>query len=69
MKISIIIPTFNKLPRLKLTIESLRNQDYSKVNYEVIVVDNESTDGTADYIKEVNEYFPIQYCKSEAKRS
>jgi glycosyltransferase involved in cell wall biosynthesis len=67
MNISIIIPTLNKLPRLKLTIESIRNQDYPKEKYEVIIVDNGSTDGTADYISEISDQLPIIYCKQKQR--
>lgn len=67
MKISVVIPTCNKLPRLKLTIASLMNQNYRKEDYEVIIVDNQSTDGTADYIKEISKDFPIQYCYLEKR--
>ena len=47
---SIIVVTYNNLALTKLCLESiLRNTDYP--NYEVIVVDNNSTDGTPDYLR------------------
>lgn len=45
-KISVIIPTFNEEKRLKVCLQSLRNQTYPGQNFEVIVVDNNSTDKT-----------------------
>jgi len=46
---SIIIPTYNKLDFLRQCIDSIRK--YTEVPYEIIVVDNASTDGTRDYLK------------------
>lgn len=43
---SIVIPAFNEEAKLPATLESLRAQDFT-LPYEVIVVDNNSTDKTA----------------------
>ncbi len=53
---SIIIVTYNNLPLTRLCLESLfRNTDYP--NHEVIVVDNNSSDGTPGYLTELNELY------------
>lgn len=44
--ISVVIPAFNEERLLPQCLESLKNQDY-KGDYEIIVVDNASTDGTS----------------------
>lgn len=49
--ISLIIPTYNKLSRLKLTLESLKNQTLDKSMYELILVDDSSADGTEEYVQ------------------
>lgn len=50
--ISIIIPVFNKIELTQQCLENLfRNTDYS--NYEVIIIDNASSDNTAQYLKEI----------------
>ena len=46
VKYSVVIPCFNEENYLKRTIKSLQSQDY-KGNFEIIVVDNNSTDNTA----------------------
>jgi glycosyltransferase involved in cell wall biosynthesis len=46
--ISVIIPTYNRLPLLKQALASVTAQDYKDV--EVIVVDDGSTDGTEDWL-------------------
>jgi len=58
--ISIIIPSFNNLSELKKCILSIQNQTFKQ--YEVWVIDNESTDGTIEYIKTLKAPF---YWKSE----
>ncbi|QSZ27972.1 glycosyltransferase [Aceticella autotrophica] len=50
---SIIILTHNQLEYTKLCIESIRK--YTDVPYEIIVVDNGSTDGTVDYLEKQND--------------
>lgn len=45
--LSVVIPAYNEELVLPRCLQSLRNQDY-RGEYEVIVVDNDSTDGTAE---------------------
>jgi peptidoglycan-N-acetylglucosamine deacetylase len=44
--ISVVVPAYNEEKYLPQCLESLRDQDYSG-DYEIIVADNASTDGTA----------------------
>jgi glycosyltransferase involved in cell wall biosynthesis len=48
-KISIVTPTFNGIATLRETIESVLGQDYK--NWEHIVIDGGSTDGTVDLVR------------------
>ncbi|MCH5266988.1 MAG: glycosyltransferase [Lachnospiraceae bacterium] len=52
-KISIVTVTFNDKEHLKLTLDSLLKQTYT--DYESIVIDGGSTDGTLELIKEYNQ--------------
>ena len=52
---SILIPTFNNLDYLKLCIESIKKN--SKFNHQIIIHVNEGTDGTLDYVKNLNYEF------------
>src|SRR3982750_2884661 len=45
--VSVIVPTFDRLPLLRETIASVLDQTYEDL--ELIVVDDGSTDGTAPY--------------------
>jgi len=46
---SIIIPSYNQVDYLKQCIESI--SEHTHLPYEIIVVDNASTDGTADFLR------------------
>jgi glucosyl-dolichyl phosphate glucuronosyltransferase len=46
MKFSIIIPTINRSASVKITIDSLLGLNYSWQDYEILIVDNGSTDNT-----------------------
>lgn len=50
MDISVIVCTHNRCELLWETLQSLMSQDYPVQDYEVIVVDNQSTDGTRDVV-------------------
>ena len=50
INVSVIIPTFNRVKFLSRCINSVLNQTYPVD--EIILVDNKSTDGTVNYIKE-----------------
>jgi glycosyltransferase involved in cell wall biosynthesis len=52
-KISIIVPSFNQVKFLERTIVSIINQNY--LNYEIIIIDGGSTDGSVDIIKKYQE--------------
>ena len=52
MKISIIIPTFNSSNTIQSNIESIKAQSFK--DYEVIIIDNNSTDETIKIIKNNN---------------
>ena len=52
MDISIIIPSFNALGKLERCLTSLRHQTMDASRYEVIFVDDCSTDGTFAYLQQ-----------------
>lgn len=54
MVIGVIIPTYNQKDSLKETIESLLDQSYPKNKYEIVVVDDGSTDGTEEMVQKLN---------------
>lgn len=60
---SIIIPTRNRKDFLKVAIDSIVRQ--RNITYEIIVVDDASTDNTPQYIKELQKKQNIKYIRNE----
>jgi GT2 family glycosyltransferase len=55
--VSSIIITWNRLEDIKRTLEELKNIDY--LNHEIVIVDNNSTDGTSDFIRSHHPYVKL----------
>jgi len=58
---SVVIPTYNRRPILEKCLKALENQQYqpdSIKDYEIIVVDDGSTDGTIDGLRAETSQFP-----------
>ncbi|MGB9637557.1 MAG: glycosyltransferase, partial [Microgenomates group bacterium] len=49
--ISVVIPAYNEENYIEDCLRSVLAQDFPKKDYEVIVVDNNSTDNTASFVK------------------
>ena len=47
-RVSVIVPVWNNPDQLALCVEALKAQDFPSDDYEVVVVDNGSTDDTAE---------------------
>ncbi|ULQ57424.1 glycosyltransferase [Flavihumibacter rivuli] len=52
LRISAVICTYNRDRYINMALDSLAGQDLSRDQYEVIVIDNHSTDNTAAIVKE-----------------
>lgn len=52
--VSIVLPTYNHLTFLPQAVDSVLAQDYP--NFELIIVDDGSTDGTAAYLESLSSY-------------
>ena len=64
-KISVVIPTYNRELLLKETLRSLSNQTIPKDAYEVIVVDDGSTDNTKSIVLGFKKEINISYIYQE----
>ena len=56
-KISIVVPSYNKAKFIELTLKSIFTQNYD--NFEVIIQDGGSTDGSLQIIKRFAKKYPI----------
>jgi len=67
-KVSVVIPTFNRKEKLKHTLKSLSYQTCSKNRYEILVVDDGSTDGTDSFLKRAKKEIPnLSYFRQQNK--
>jgi glycosyltransferase involved in cell wall biosynthesis len=62
-KISIIIPTYNRAWCIENAIKSVINQNYD--NWELIIIDDGSTDNTKKIVKKYLENNKIKYFYKE----
>ena len=62
--ISIIIPTYNQGEFLERCLKSISSQTYK--NFEIIVIDNASTDNTKSIVDKFN-YLPLKYLVNKNK--
>ncbi len=60
IQVSVIIPSYNNRDYLVNTIKHLARQNYSTSGFEIVVVDDGSTDGTADAVRQTMQQFEGQ---------
>jgi glycosyltransferase involved in cell wall biosynthesis len=63
---SVIIPTYNRAEILRLTLAALVQQSHPRARFEVIVVDDGSTDQTAAVVQAFQGELNLHYCYLEA---
>jgi glycosyltransferase involved in cell wall biosynthesis len=59
--ISVMICTYNRCDRLDLALEGLTKQSYGLNKFEVIVIDNNSTDDTKKVVKKYQDILNLRY--------
>jgi len=57
LAVSIVVPVYNDPEGIRSTLDSLVNQTVPRTAYEVVVVDNGSTDGTRDVVAQFVDRF------------
>ncbi len=60
VKVSVVIPTYNRLERLKRVLNGLVAQTYPHQDFEVVIVSDGSTDGTEEYLHQLVLPFPTK---------
>jgi glycosyltransferase involved in cell wall biosynthesis len=65
---SVVIPTYNRKPILEKCLRALENQQLTDcvADYEIVLVDDGSTDGTLDWLAERAEEFPHIRCFAQS---
>ncbi|MBQ7528437.1 glycosyltransferase [bacterium] len=54
IKISVVIPTYNRADKLKEVLPTLLRQTFPQEDYEILLCDSGSTDGTEELVKGLN---------------
>lgn len=66
-KISMIIPTYNERDNLQFLVKRI-DKALSNLNYELIIVDDNSPDGTGELAEKLSKDFPIKIIHREGKK-
>ncbi len=56
---SLVMPTYNRLEILKRSLRAIEDQKLSRGEYELIVIDDGSTDGTLEYLEQYGKQTPL----------
>lgn len=64
-QVSVVVPTYNRQRLLRLTLESLTRQSLPADAFEVLVVDDGSTDGSAEVAAEFADRLRLRYLYQE----
>jgi len=67
IRLSVVIPTYNRLDTLQAVLRGLNHQTLSPVTFEVILVDSLSDDGTEEMVKRFKPNFQFRYIRQENK--
>lgn len=64
IRASVIVPTYNSADTLAICLDALTTQDFPRDDYEIIIVDDGSSDNTADVVNRYSRLTPpVSYVK------
>ena len=69
MKLSILIPLYNKEKYIERCLKSLLDQDVSLDEYEIVIVDDGSKDSGKEIVQKFMENHGTHVCNNREKRS
>jgi glycosyltransferase involved in cell wall biosynthesis len=67
MKLSVVMPAFNEATHIEHQLRALAGQDYSG-DWELVVADNGSTDGTGSIVEEWSNRLPVRLVNAASRR-
>ena len=56
-KVSIVVPVYNEINTIDVILEKIENAPFCNLEKEIILVDDMSTDGTREHLKELEEKY------------
>lgn len=60
-EITVVVPTYNRMDVLPQTLAALQAQEWDQKLFEVLVIDDGSTDDTADWLRTFTEHTTLQF--------
>lgn len=60
-KVSIVVPVYNEINTIDVILEKIENAPFCNLEKEIILVDDMSTDGTREHLKELEEKYKVFY--------
>ncbi len=66
-KVSIIIPTYKERDNISILVKEI-HRFLCKMDYEIIIVDDNSQDGTSEVVKQLSEMYPVKIIVRKNKR-
>src|SRR5574344_1357161 len=60
-KVSIVVPVYNEISTLDIILQKLESADFCGLEKEIILVDDMSTDGTREHLKELEDKYKVFY--------
>jgi glycosyltransferase involved in cell wall biosynthesis len=67
MKVSVVMPNHNRADALPMTLEALSRQTFPASEFEVIVVDQASTDGSRELVESFSSPYRLRLLKQAGK--
>ena len=61
IKVSVIIPTYNRCKSLEQALQSITKLDFPREQFEVVIVDNNSNDDTPGVVDKLSYRVPAQF--------
>ena len=65
IEISVIIPTYNRAQQLRICLDALSSQTQPDADFEVVVVDDGSTDTTSTLLETLKTPYTLRFLKQE----
>lgn len=61
MKVSVVIPTYNRVARLRSALAAFATQTIDSADFEVVVISDGATDGTDEFVREARMPFRLVF--------
>lgn len=66
-KVSVVTPAYNEGDNIAACVNALKTQNFPKEDYEIIVVDNNSSDGTLEIVKNLGVSYTVEYKRGRSQ--